>query len=74
MITIIGLILTFLALSSGSFLGATLNNKKYGEMLPMTCFIIITFLYIFYIFNILLIGFWLLICMMIGCYRNNYFF
>lgn len=68
MVEILGFILVFLALSSGSFIGATFLNKKYGEMLPITCFFIIAFLYIFYILNILGIGFWILICLMIGCY------
>lgn len=69
----INLILLFLSLSSFSCFGA-LYKKRFEEIIPFVVIGIMLFLYVFYIFNILNIGFYFLILIIIVnyllfCYR-----
>lgn len=56
-----------LALSSGSVFGA-MYNKKFEETLPITVMSSMIFLYIFYIFNKLFLGLYILWAVMLLCY------
>lgn len=61
-------IIPLLVISSGSVFFATFFNKKYEEILPITVLSIIVLLYFSYIFNILNIGFSLIIILSILLY------
>jgi|GEM_PF-3104364 len=55
----LNIILFIIIISTGSVLGA-LYNKKYEEVLPLTIMSIIVFLYLFYINDLLNIGFYVM--------------
>ncbi len=63
----IHLFFAFLALSSGSIF-ASLYGKRYEEILPITMMSSILILYLFYIFNILFIGLYLIWAIMLCMY------
>lgn len=65
--TVIHLFFALLALSSGSAFGA-MYNKKFEETLPITVMGSMIFLYIFYIFNHLFLGLYILWAVMLLCY------
>ena len=64
-LNLVGIILVFILLSSGSLFLA-FYNRRFEESLPLTTGVIIVFLYISYILNILHIGYYILL-FIIGC-------
>ncbi len=55
-----GIIFNLFVLSIGGIFGSVYLNKRYEEMMPMSVMIIIFILFIFYMLNIPLIGFYLI--------------
>lgn len=55
------IIFNLFLLSIGSIFGSVYLNKRYEEMMPMTVMVIIFTLFIFYILNIVLIGYYLIL-------------
>lgn len=63
----IGMLPALLLLTSGSLLGAVRFNRRFEELMPVTLMAIIPFLFLFYVFDILLVGFYVLLAALLGC-------
>jgi hypothetical protein len=58
----------FAALSSGSIVAAAFSGSRYESVLPLTVMAICMLLYVFYLFDLLVFGFWFVLSVCAFCY------